>query len=127
MKLLSKFYFELSIAIVLFIIAISTNSMVSIIINLLYFIIVLEIVRAVVGFLREQKIKMWILIDAFIVLTLRELIVNVVKINKETITSINDLLANTTMYHIFIFSGVILFLFLLRWLAMVTSPDKKNK
>jgi len=125
MKILNKFYIELLVAVVLFITAIFTNSMVLIIINLLYFIIMLEIVRAVVGFLREQRVRIWLLIDAFIVLTLRELIVNVVKINKETITSTSELLANSTIYHIAIFGVVILFLFILRWLAMFTSPDRR--
>ena len=125
MSILNKFYIELLVAVVLFITAIFTNSMVLIIINLLYFIIMLEIVRAVVGFLREQRVRIWLLIDAFIVLTLRELIVNVVKINKETITSTSELLANSTIYHIAIFGVVILFLFILRWLAMFTSPDRR--
>jgi uncharacterized membrane protein (DUF373 family) len=123
----NKFYIELTIAIVLFVVAISTGDMISIIINLLYFIIMLEIVRAVIGFLREQRIKIGILIDAFIILTLREFIVNVVKINKETITSFDVLLSNSTNFHIMIFSGVLVFLFILRWAAMITSPDKKRK
>jgi uncharacterized membrane protein (DUF373 family) len=46
----------------------ATNSMVEIIISLLYFIILLEIVRAVIGFIREQRIKIRFLIDAFIIL-----------------------------------------------------------
>lgn len=120
----SKFYIELIVATSLFLIAIATNSMVTIIIYLLYFIIMLEIVRAVMSFLREQRVKIRILIDAFIILTLREFIVNVVKINKESITSIDMLLTNSTNFHILIFSGVLVFLFLLRWLAYFTSPDK---
>jgi uncharacterized membrane protein (DUF373 family) len=123
----NKFYIELSLAIILFIVAIYTADMISIIINLLYFIIMLEIVRAVIGFLREQRIKIGILIDAFIILTLREFIVNVVKINKENITGFDVLLSNSTNFHIMIFSGVLVFLFILRWAAMITSPDKKIK
>ena len=125
MNIFNKFYLELLLATALFITAIVTHSMVSIIINLLYFIIMLEIVRAVIGFLREQRVRIWILIDAFIVLTLRELIVNVVKVNKETFTGLEDILSNSTISHIFIFSTVIIFLFFLRWLAMFTSPDTK--
>ena len=34
------------------------------------------------------------------------------------------LLSNSTNFHILIFSGVLLFLFVLRWLAVFTSPDK---
>ena len=120
----SKFYVELIVASILFVVAVATNSMIVIIIYLLYFIIMLEIVRAVMSFLREQRVKIRILIDAFIILTLREFIVNVVKINKEDINSFDALLANSTNFHILIFSGVLLFLFILRWSAIFTSPDK---
>jgi len=120
----SKFYIELIVATILFIIAVATNSVVIIIIYLLYFIIMLEIVRAVMSFLREKRVKIRILIDAFIILTLREFIVNVIKINKQEITSVEALLTNSTNFHILIFSGVLLFLFFLRWLAIFTSPDK---
>lgn len=120
----SKFYIELIVATVLFIVAVVTDSVVLVIIYLLYFIIMLEIVRAVMSFLREKRVKIRILIDAFIILTLREFIVNVIKINKEDITSFEMLLSNSTNFHILIFSGVLLFLFVLRWLAVFTSPDK---
>jgi len=122
----SKFYIELIIASVLFIVAIATDSVIQIVISLLYFMIMLEIVRAVMSFLREQRVKIRILIDAFIILTLREFIVNVIKINKENIDSFESLLSNSTNFHILIFSGVLLFLFMLRWIAIFTSPDKNN-
>lgn len=122
-----KFYLEIIVACVLFIYAMSTDSMVDIIVSLLYFIILLEIVRAVIGFIREQRIKIRFLIDAFIILALREFIVNVVKINNEQINGIDVLFSNTTNFHILVFSGVIVFLFFLRWLASLTSPDKQNK
>jgi uncharacterized membrane protein (DUF373 family) len=122
----NKFYIELILAIVLFAIAIGTNSMIVIIIYLLYFIIMLEIVRAVMSFLREKRVKIRILIDAFIILTLRELIVNVVKINEVEIDSLDTLMSSTINFHILIFCGVLLFLFLLRWLSIFTSPDKYN-
>lgn len=120
----SKFYIELIVASILFLVAVLTDTVVLIIIYLLYFIIMLEIVRAVMSFLREKRVKIRILIDAFIILTLREFIVNVIKINKEDITSFEMLLSNSTNFHILIFSGVLLFLFVLRWLAVFTSPDK---
>lgn len=120
----NKFYIELVLAIVLFSVAVFTDSMIVIIIYLLYFIIMLEIVRAVMSFLREKRVKIRILIDAFIILTLRELIVNVVKINEVEIDSIDTLMSNTINFHILIFCGVLLFLFLLRWLSLFTSPDK---
>lgn len=122
----SKFYIEIIVASLLFIVAVATNSMIIIIIYLLYFMIMLEIVRAVLGFIREQRVQIRILIDAFIILTLREFIVNVVKINKESIDSFDALMANSTNFHILIFSGVLIFLFILRWLAVFTSPDKKK-
>lgn len=120
----NKFYIELILAVVLFAIAVGTNSMIVIIIYILYFIIMLELVRAVMSFLREKRVKIGILIDAFIILTLRELIVNVVKINEVKLDSFDTLLENSINFHILIFSGVTLFLFLLRWLSKLTSPDK---
>jgi len=123
----NKFYIELIVATVLFIIAIGTNSMIIIIIYLLYFIIMLEIVRAVMSFLREKQVNIRILIDAFIILTLRELIVNVVKINEVDIDSFNTLLTNSINFHILIFCGVLLFLFLLRWLSIFTAPNTKKR
>ncbi len=122
----SKFYIELIFAFILFIVAIATNSMVTIIIYMLYFIIILELVRAIMSFIREKRVKIGILIDAFIILALREFIVNVVKINKENIDSLDALLSNSTNFHIMIFSGVLVFLFIIRWAAMFTSPDKNK-
>lgn len=119
-----KFYLEIIIASILFLYAITTDSMVEIIISLLYFIILLEIVRAAIGFIREQRIKIRFLIDAFIILALREFIVSVVKINNEEINSIESLFSSSTNYHVLVFSGVLVFLFLLRWLSYITSPDK---
>ena len=101
----NKFYIELILATVLFVVAIGTDSMIVIIIYLLYFIIMLEMVRAVMSFLREKRIQIRILIDAFIILTLRELIVNVVKINEIEIDGLDALLSNTLNYHILIFKG----------------------
>jgi len=76
------------------------------------------------SFVREKQIQIIFLINAFIILALREFIVNVVKINKEEITSIDALLSSSTNFHILIFGGVLLFLFVLRWLSIITSPDK---
>jgi uncharacterized membrane protein (DUF373 family) len=123
----AKFYLEIVIAVILFIYAMFSENLVSVIISLLYFIILLEIVRAVVGFIREERIKIGILIDAFIILALREFIVNVVKINNESINGIDSLFSNSINFHILVFSGVLLFLFFLRWLAYLTSPNKYPK
>lgn len=118
-----KFYIELIIAAVLFTLALATNSLLEFIIYMLYFIIFLEIVRAVMSFIREHRVKLGILIDVFIILALREFIVNVVKINKEDLNSFDALFNSPTNFHILVFSGVILFLFLLRYIAKKTSPD----
>ena len=115
-----KFYWEIIISVILFGIALVTGSILEFIISMLYFIIFLEIVRAVSNFIREQKIKITLLIDAFIILTLREFIVNVVKINKEDFSSFAMVFASSVNFHIMIFSGVLVFLFLLRYVA-----DKK--
>lgn len=116
-----KFYIELGLASFLFIIALMTNKLMEAIIYMLYFIIFLEIVRAVVNYIREQRVVLSILVDAFIILALRELIVNVVKINKESIGSIEELFASSLNYNILIISGVILLLFLVRYLSVKTS------
>jgi len=120
----SKYYIEIIVATIFFIVAIATNSMITIIIYMLYFMIMLEIVRAVIGFIKENRVKIRILIDVFIILTLREFIVNVVKINKESLSSFEALFSSSTNFHILIFSGVLVFLFILRWLSIVTSPDR---
>ena len=125
----NKFYIELLLATTIFAIALALNSVLEVIITLLYFIIFLEIVRAVMSFIREQRIKIRILIDAFIILTLREFIVNVVKINGEEFNSIDSVFQSSVNFHIMIFTGVLVFLFLLRWFAHISSPDrlKHNK
>ena len=78
-----KLYIELSITAVLFVIALALDKLMDFIIYMLYFVIFLEIVRAVVNYVREQRVSMTLLVDAFIILALREFIVNVVKVNKE--------------------------------------------
>ena len=104
----SKFYIELIIAVILFSIAVYLDSIVTMIIYMLYFIIFVEIVRAVMSFIREKRVQIRILIDAFIILALREFIVNVVKLNKEEFDSFDALFNSSTNFHILVFSGVIL-------------------
>jgi uncharacterized membrane protein (DUF373 family) len=86
--------------------------------------IFLEIVRVIIGFIYDHRVKLRTLIDIFIILALREFIVNVVKINKEDFNSIFDVFGSSVNFHILIFSGVLVFLFVLRFLAKVTSPDE---
>lgn len=120
----SRLNLELTIALVLFAIASLLGLIVKFIIYTLYFMIFLEIVRALISFIYENRVKLRILIDIFIILALREFIVNVVKINNENFTSIFDVFESSTNFHVLIFSGVLVFLFLLRFLAKVTSPDE---
>lgn len=115
---------EVFLAAVLLLTASIFDLIMEVIIYALYFMIFLEIVRLLKGFIYENRVKLRILIDIFIILALREFIVNVVKINKEEFNSIVDVFASSTNYHILIFSGVLVFLFLLRFLAKVTSPDE---
>lgn len=126
-----KFYIELGLASILFIIALFLNMLMEFIIYMLYFIIFLEIVRAVINYIREQRVVLSLLVDAFIILALRELIVNVVKINKENIDSLEALLNSSLNFNILIISGVILFLLLVRYLSVKTSQsyilEKSNK
>ncbi len=116
-----KFYIEMAIASTLFLIALATNMLMEFIIYMLYFIIFLEIVRAVVNYIREQRVTMSLLVDAFIILALREFIVNVVKINVEELNSIEAIFASSVNYNLMILSGVILFLLLVRYLSVKSS------
>jgi uncharacterized membrane protein (DUF373 family) len=116
-----KFYIELVLASILFLIALSLDMLMDFIIYMLYFIIFLEIVRAVVNFIREQRVVLAIIVDAFIILTLRELIVNVVKINAENIDTLDSLMHSSLNFNILVLSGVIIFLLVVRYLAVKTS------
>ena len=97
-----KLYVELTITAVLFLIALSLDKLMDFIIYMLYFIIFLEIVRAVVNYVREQRVTMSLLVDAFIILALREFIVNVVKINKEELNSLDALFSSAVNLNLLI-------------------------
>ena len=116
-----KLYVELTITSVLFLIALALDKLMDFIIYMLYFIIFLEIVRAVVNYVREQRVTMTLLVDAFIILALREFIVNVVKINKEQLTSLDALFSSAVNFNLLILSGVIVFLLLVRYLSVISS------
>ena len=127
-----KFYIEILLASLLFAVALFLGMMLEFIIYMLYFIIYLEIIRAVINYIREQRVVISFLVDAFIILALRELIVNLVKINNEKIDSIDALLSSSLNYNIMIIAGVIIFLFIVRYLSIKTAPknlideDKTN-
>lgn len=127
-----KLYIELSIATVLFIIALATGMLMDFIIYMLYFIIFLEIVRAVVNYIREQRVALSLLVDAFIILALREFIVNVVKVNKEEYRTIDELFSSAVNLNLFVLAGVVIFLLIVRYFSVKTSQKylfdrNKNK
>lgn len=116
-----KLYIELSIATVLFLIALALDMLMDFIIYMLYFVIFLEIVRAVVNYVREQRVTLSLLVDAFIILALREFIVNVVKINKEELGTLDAIFSNPVNYNLLILAGVILFLLVVRYMSVKSS------
>lgn len=116
-----KLYIELSIAAILFLIALALDMLMDFIIYMLYFIIFLEIARAVVNYIREQRVTMSLLVDAFIILALREFIVNVVKVNKEELTTFEAIFSSSVNYNLLILSGVIIFLLIVRYLSVISS------
>ena len=116
-----KLYIELGIAAVLFLIALALDMLMDFIIYMLYFIIFLEIVRAVVNYIREQRVTLSLLVDAFIILALREFIVNVVKINKEQLTTVEAIFSSPVNFNLLILSGVIIFLLVVRYLSVISS------
>ena len=116
-----KFYAEILVASVLFITALSLGMLMDFIIYMLYFVIFLEIVRAVINYIREQRVVLSLLVDAFIILALREFIVNVVKINEEKLHTIDEILSSDLNFNLLILAGTILFLLLVRYLSVKTS------
>ncbi len=117
----NKFYVELSLASIIFIVALFMDKLMDAIIYMLYFVIVLEITRAVVDYIREERVILTTLVDAFVILALRELIVNLVKINDKNIDSWNALFSSPHNFNIMIISGVIIFLIFVRYLVVKTS------
>jgi uncharacterized membrane protein (DUF373 family) len=122
----NKVYLELLAATILFVYAMLTDNLINVVINLLYFIIFIEIIRLISNYIQEKRIRIRVLIDTFIVLTLREFIINVVKINNEEFSSLENIFMSDVNSNILIFSGVLVFLFMLRWFAIITSPDSKD-
>ncbi len=116
-----KLYIELSIATVLFVVAVIMDKLMDFIIYMLYFIIFLEIIRAVVNYITEERITTILLVDAFIILTLREFIVNVVKINKEDLPTFEAVFSSSININLLVLSGVIVFLLFIRYLSVISS------
>ncbi len=116
-----KLYIELTIAAVLFFIALILDMLMDFIIYMLYFIIFLEIVRAVVNYIREERVSLSLLVDAFIILALREFIVNVVKVNKENLNTFEAIFTSSVNMNLLVLSGVIVFLLFIRYLSVISS------
>jgi uncharacterized membrane protein (DUF373 family) len=116
-----KLYIELTIAAGLFLIALAMDKLMDFIIYMLYFIIFLEIVRAVVNYIREERVSLSLLVDAFIILALREFIVNVVKVNKENLNTFEAIFTSSVNMNLLVLSGVIVFLLFIRYLSVISS------
>ena len=116
-----KLYIELSIAAVLFLVALVLDMLMDFIIYMLYFIIFLEIVSAVVNYIREERVSLSLLVDAFIILALREFIVNVVKVNKENLNTFEAIFTSSVNMNLLVLSGVIVFLLFIRYLSVISS------
>ena len=116
-----KLYIELSIAAVLFFVALVLDMLMDFIIYMLYFIIFLEILRAVVNYIREERVSLSLLVDAFIILALREFIVNVVKVNKENLNTFEAIFTSSVNMNLLVLSGVIVFLLFIRYLSVISS------
>ena len=116
-----KLYIVLTIAAVLFFIALVLDMLMDFIIYMLYFIIFLEIVRAVVNYIREERVSLSLLVDAFIILALREFIVNVVKVNKENLNTFEAIFTSSVNMNLLVLSGVIVFLLFIRYLSVISS------
>ena len=116
-----KLYIELTIAAVLFFVALVLDMLMDFIIYMLYFIIFLEIVRAVVNYIREERVSLSLLVDAFIILALREFIVNVVKVNKENLNTFEAIFTSSVNMNLLVLSGVIVFLLFIRYLSVISS------
>lgn len=116
-----KLYIEISIAAILFVIALILDKLMDFIIYMLYFIIFLEIVRAVVNYIREERVTLSLLVDAFIILALREFIVNVVKVNKEELNTFEAVFSSSVNINLLVLSGVIIFLLFIRYLSVISS------
>ena len=116
-----QLYIEFSIAAVLFLVALVLDMLMDFIIYMLYFIIFLEIVRAVVNYIREERVSLSLLVDAFIILALREFIVNVVKVNKENLNTFEAIFTSSVNMNLLVLSGVIVFLLFIRYLSVISS------
>lgn len=103
------------VASILFGIAFLLENPVAIVINLLYFIIILEVTRMVDEYIRspDHRVKIRYLVDAAIIASLREIIIIVV--------DSHHLLNNTRSLEVY--GCITLSLMVLRYISMKISPD----
>lgn len=106
---------EVSIAIILFLISLTVFTPIDIIIKLLYFIVILEITRMVVEYIRSDnhRVKIRYLVDAVIIAIIREVLIIIV--------DSHHLLINKNNLFVYI---ILLFIFIiLRIIVMKSTPD----
>ena len=113
-------YFRFFVATVFFILAIGTNSILEFIIYILYFIIFIELTNITAELIIRKHIKMRYIIDTFIVISLRELIVSVSKMSSSqpNYSDIFTFIQQAQNLNVMVYSGVILFLFLIKYITL---------
>ena len=116
-----KTLIEVSVAIILFLYASISGNIVNTIIYILYFIIFLELTNLVFDFIAYMQIKIKIVLNTFIIIILRELIVVISKLGKIEITSTEMLWQTPSVYHIIIYTIAILVLFFIKYISIITS------
>lgn len=116
----TKYTLEIAISFVMFVIAIYFHNFIEIIIYILYFLIFLELTRTVITFITEHRVIVRYLVDAAIIFILREFIINVVKINIQEFENWDQMFNNHVVINVMLLSYVLLFMFLLRFLANKT-------
>ncbi|CAA6806933.1 MAG: Unknown protein [uncultured Campylobacterales bacterium] len=119
-----KYSVELVLSILAFIVAIYLDKVIEVVIYALYFLIFLELTRAILTFIREQRVIVRYLVDALIIFVLREFIINVVKINTQDLQHISDILKNSVGINTILLGGVLLFMFFVRYLSNNTMMKK---
>jgi uncharacterized membrane protein (DUF373 family) len=107
---------EVILALVLFVYAVLTETIVKTIIDILYFIIILELVRMVVEYIKSptHRVKLRYLVDAGIIAVLREIIIIVVDKH-----SLNQNLLPLKVYAVSVFV-----LIALRYTVMKITPNE---
>lgn len=110
---------EVTLALIIFIFALFVSNPIAVIIDILYFIIILEVIRTVVEYVRsaEHRVKIRYLVDATIVATLREIII--ITVDHEKLVE--------HIYQLSVF-GISFFVMLFaRYLVMKYSPDSLDE